>query len=125
MEDDGNIYETVEQMVIWGEEREEVFRMLEVNGIPQAQAEGLYKKAMKERIAAIRSDCWKSISFGVGCLLAGLGVWGLFSIRLGLISRGIFLICAASFVFGFWKLLDGVAGMMLASRKRGPLSDGL
>lgn len=125
MEGSENIYQSVEQMVIWGEEREKVFRMLEVNGVPQAQAEGLYKKAMAERIATIRSGCWKGVAVGAVCLLAGLAVWVFFTIKLGYISRNIFLVSGAGVVFGLWKLVDGFAGVMLAPRKTGPAVESL
>lgn len=54
------LYDSVLRMVIWGEEREKVFHMLEVNGVTGHQAEGLYKMARRERIAAISTSLPKN-----------------------------------------------------------------
>ena len=122
-EDNERIYEGMLRMVLWGEEREKVFRMLEVNGVPLAQSEGLYRKAMKERVSAIRSECWKRIAVGAACLFVGIGLYWLFWYKFGGITRGIFLLCAVGVFVGLWKLLDGLAGVVLAPRKKGSLAD--
>ncbi|MFT4641905.1 MAG: hypothetical protein ACI8T1_005249 [Verrucomicrobiales bacterium] len=124
-EDTDPIYVSVQRMVFWGEEREKVFHMLEVNGVPDAQAKGLYKKARKERISAIRSENWKRVAIGIGSLLIGVGLYGLFWIKFEGITRGIFLLSATGVFVGLWKLIDGLTGIALASQKKRSLADGI
>lgn len=129
-------YDIVLKMVLWDEGREAVFHRLKVNGIEGERAEGIYKAARRERVAAIRSGGRRDLLIGVIliaiCAAAtfGLGLDKLsfthFSEGLGevlLLPWLIILLVVIAFAFGLWKCLRGMTEMILAPSKRGSIAD--
>ena len=129
-------YDVVLKMVLWDEGREAIFHRLKVNGVEGKRAEGIYKAARRERVAAIRSGGRRDLLIGV-ILIAicagatfGLGLDKLsfthFSEGLGevlLLPWLITLLVVICFAFGLWKCLRGVTEMLLAPSKTGSIAD--
>jgi hypothetical protein len=129
-------YDVVLKMVLWDEGREAIFYRLKVNGVEGKRAEGIYKAARRERVAAIRSGGRRDLLIGVIliaiCAAAtfGLGLDKLsfthFSEGLGevlLLPWLITLLVVICFAFGLWKCLRGVTEMLLAPSKTGSIAD--
>lgn len=120
------LYDGLLRKVLWGEDRDEMIRTLEVNGVSPADADRLYRKAVSERVSAIRSVYWKRIFIGlllfaVGCaslwfvyyMTEGFTVWSVQAI----------LIPSAPAGLGAWKLLNGLVGVLTAHTRTGSVSD--
>lgn len=120
------LYGGLLRKVLWGEDRDEIVRNLEVNGVSPADADLLYQRAVRERVSAIRSVYWKRSLIGallivVGCLslffvyhiTEGFTVWSTHAIA----------IPAAPAAFGAWKFLNGLVGVLTAHTRTGPVSD--
>lgn len=122
-EHENRIYHDVLHDVLWGSERHDVFHRLEVNGITGEQAETLFAKARKERIALIRSEAMRKVIKGMVLLLAGLGIFLLFWDGAGAITRGVFVTCFVAWAFGGYWLIDGVVAAIFAPTKKGSVAD--
>ena len=117
------IYEGVRRMVIWDEPRSDVFHRLEVNGIDPAEALHMYHKARAERIAIIRADFMKQAAFGLGLLLAGVGLFSGFWNGLEAMTRQVLIICGLATGFGIWLFFKGLLGILFAHSKQGSLAN--
>lgn len=116
------IYENVLRSVLWGAEREEVMRTLEVNGLAGEQTEELYRQARAERTGMLRAEAWRKAFQGL-LLLIGAGVlYGIFGYGLQVIPRNIFIICGGIWLWGGWYLADGLVALLLAPSKKGPVN---
>ena len=117
------VAEKVHRMVIWDEPREKVFETMEVNGLVGEAAERLYKQALAERISIIKGLCWRKVLVGGAWLGAAASVFCLFRFGVEAITLRLLWIVFAVGIYGAWKCLDGVMGVLTASRKRGSLAD--
>lgn len=119
-------YDGVLRQVLWGDGRDEILHRLEVNGITGDEADRIFHRAMRERIATIRGGYWRRIVRG-GLLLA-IGV-GLFA-GIAILTEGYrvfniltILVPAGVTAFGAWRFFGGVIGVVTASSRTGPISE--
>jgi hypothetical protein len=118
------IYDVIHGMVIWDQPKEDIFRVLEANGLTGARAAELYEMARADRISTIRALGLKRAVIGLTLLAAGVGAFVFFWYVAGFINRGVLGLCCVAAVFGFWKLTDGMLNALMAGTKRGSLADG-
>ena len=117
------LYQVMLGMVLWGEPRDEVFHRLGVNGITGERAERIYAAAWEERLTVIRRDYARKAGFGLLLMLGGAVFLCLFWIGIRMISRGVIFVFITMLSVGAWKVIDGIAGMLMAGRKEGPVAD--
>jgi hypothetical protein len=117
------IYEIILRMVLWDEKEEDVFKKLEVNGFTGEKAQEMYREARRERVAAIRGDCWRPAGLGLLVLALSVGVFCQFWFGFGFIPRLLIGGCAVGTFFGGWKLVGGLVGLVTASTKQGSLAE--
>ena len=120
------MYESVLRSVLWGDGHDEIIHRLEVNRITGTEADKIYQRAMSERVAAIRRVYWRRIVLGLIFMITGTALLvGVYYLTEGFRVYSILAIVlpAAPAVFGTWKLLDGVAGVLTASSRTGPISE--
>ncbi len=110
-------------MVIWDEPRADVFHRLEVNGIPQAEAQQMYDKARAERMSMIRSDSIRKTALGLGLLLVAFALLFGFSAGMGIVIRPVLGLGGAAAVFGIWFFCKGLFYFLFAHAKSGSLAD--
>lgn len=129
-------FEVVLKMVLWDEDREVIFRRLEVNKVTGERAELIYRAARAERVKSLRIDGLKGLGLGLSCLLiAGACYFGFRLDELG-VSRfadgfiglpflpwflGFF--AAILLAFGIWKMVQGSIEILFASMKKGSIAD--
>ncbi len=89
-------YALVLKMVLWGEEADELYGRLAVNGVSGEVARRLYEQARRERIRTIRGHYRGKIWLGAGSVLAAVGVVFFCWFGLGFISRLLFCVCGGS-----------------------------
>ncbi|MEJ6579446.1 MAG: hypothetical protein QNL33_18870 [Akkermansiaceae bacterium] len=129
-------YDVVLKMVLWDEGRETIFHRLKVNGIEGERAEGIYKAARRERVAAIRGAGRRDLLIGMiliaicAAVTFGLGLDKLsfthFSEGFGevlLLPWLITMLVVICFAFGLWRCLRGVTEILLAPSKTGSIAD--
>ena len=119
------VFEVVRRKVLWGEGREAVFDNLAANGFTGADAERLYREAMRERVAIIRAACGKRAALGVLAIVGGLITLGtlLGGASVGRVGGAAIGGGAVALLFGVWWLVDGVVGYALAARREGSVAD--
>ncbi|RYD85618.1 MAG: hypothetical protein EOP84_01930 [Verrucomicrobiaceae bacterium] len=125
-EHEARFYDGILRRVLWGDEREEVMRSLEVNGVPLADANRIYQRAFSERISAIRGMYLKRTMLGLLLIAIGCGcLWIVYYMTEGFTvwSTQAILIPAAPAAFGAWKFLSGLVGILTASGRTGPVSN--
>ena len=110
-------------MVLWGDNREEVYRYMEVNGVTDDTADCLYKTATAERIRTIRSDDTRKALVGLGLIFAAIIIFSLCWFGLGFIPKILLYACFAALGIGSWKSIDGTAGYLMATSKQGSVVD--
>ena len=110
-------------MVLWGEERDEVYRRLELNGVSGEVAHCLYEHARADRIRTIRSDYTRKFLIGVGLILAAATAFSICWYGLGFIPRILLYGCFAALGIGSWKSIDGLSGYLMAQSKTGSVTD--
>jgi hypothetical protein len=116
------IYHKVLRSVLWDTKREEIFHMLEVNGITGEAAEEMFCRARSERISLLRSDGVRKALKGALMLAAGATLFWMFWSGLGAITRGVLVICGLLALWGAWWLLDGILNAILAPTKKGSVT---
>ncbi len=115
------LYADVVRSVFWGDEREKILAMLQVNGVPDSLAETFYQAALAERIRHIRGESFRRALGGLGWLLLAVALYVGFWYGLGFIHRTVFIICFGLFIWGLWRTTDGIVSALLAPSKKGPL----
>ena len=120
---DHPLYDLVLRMVLWGEERDEVYRRLEVNGVYGEVADRLYEQARADRIRTIRSDYTRKLLIGVVLILAAATAFSVCWYGLGFIPRILLYGSFAALGIGSWKFIDGLSGYLMAPNKTGSVSD--
>ena len=113
------IYQGLLRMVLWGESKEEVLRKARVNGLTTEEAEGLYQKAMEERIRVIRAEYRAKALKGLMFIIASVV---LFFIVAAITGRA-FVIFALGVAYGLWKAIDGISGILMAANREGSVGD--
>ena len=116
------IYKSVLRSVIWGEPRDEILKMLEVNGITGELAEALFRRAFKERIEIVRGEAARRAAKGALFLSAGIALFCIFWFGFRAITKAMLIICAALVGWGFWCLLNGLVDALLAPSKKGSVA---
>lgn len=117
------LYQMILRMVLWGELRDDVFHRLGVNGITGERAERIYAAAWSERLITIRRDCARKAGFGLLMVIGAVGIFSFFWFGVRVIPRLVLFICAAMLGIGAWKAIDGLAGMIMAGNKEGPVGE--
>ncbi len=117
------LYEAILKMVLWGEDRADIFDRLRVNGVEGAEAEVLYLTAHRERVATFRREYHKRIGLGLLLIAVGIGVLAGSWFGLDFIQGRLLWICAALIGFGLWKLMNGVIGSLMAGTRPGSVAD--
>ncbi len=114
-----SIYRSVERAVLWGESREKVFKILEVNGLVGSEAEELYARARAERISVLRGEGMRRAirGFMVWTLALSLFLW--FWHDLGFITGRVLMLTSVGFLVGFWWFFDGLLRMLFAPTRTG------
>jgi len=120
--EDHPFYEMVLRMVLWGDTQEKVIEKLGYNRVEGHEAQALYHAARKERITTIRRDYWKKFRIGSGLVLASVGLFVSF-LMIGIIPRLVIYVAAGLLGIGSWTLIDGLAGVLMAGQRQGPLAD--
>ncbi len=120
---DHPLYALVLKMVIWGEEREEIYGRMRVNGITAEAADRLYQRAWEDRIRVIRGECSRKLLTGIGLVLAAVITFMVCWFGLRFIPKILLYGCIVAFVVGAWKLIDGTSGFLMAASKKGPVDD--
>ena len=118
-----SIYGRVLQAVLWGEPREAVFKIMEVNGIAGKEAEAIFRQAWCERVALLRRESILRMLKGLGIFAAAAGLFVGFWYGMGGITRGILSICILGTAWGGWWTLDGLIECLLAPTKKGSVLD--
>jgi hypothetical protein len=116
-------YALVLKMVLWGEEADQVYRRLAVNGVSGEVARRLYEHARRDRIRTIRGHYRGKMWVGAGLVLAAMGMFFFCWYGLGFISRLLIYVCAAGLGVGGWKFIDGLSGYLMAPMKTGSVAD--
>ena len=116
-------YGFVLKMVLWGEDREEVYSRLAVNGVTAGVADRLYEHARADRIRTIRDDYTRKLLIGLGLILAAVVIFSTCWFGLGFIPRILLYACFAAVGIGGWKSIDGLAGYLMAPGKTGSVAD--
>ena len=117
------VYRGVERAVLWGEPREEVFRMMETNGLTGDRADAVYQRAWTERLSVLRSEGLRRLINGLIIIGAALSAFAIFWYGFGVITRGIFVLCGLGALWGTWVAIDGLVSVLLAPTKRGSIAD--
>ena len=112
-------YNLVWKMVLWDEDKERIYKRLEINKVPKDIADLLYEHAREDRIRSIRSDCLGKIWAGVFFIIATCVTYYFCWFKLGFFP----MILLFGFALGFWLLVDGFNSYVTAPRKRGSLAD--
>jgi len=115
------IYNSVLSAVLWGTNRDEIFEMLEDDGIVGGLAEALYERARDERIGVLRRSAFERVVLGALMLAIGVGAYCFFLVHLWFIGYAIFVICAYLTGRGIWWIVGGGLDALMASRKEGPV----
>jgi hypothetical protein len=116
------IYEIILRMVLWGEKSEDVFKKLEVNGFTGETAQKMYEKARRERVSAIRGDCWKCFGYGLLWVAVSVGIFLKFW-EWGGIPTFLLIALWVTTCIGAWKMIKGVIGVFTARLKTGSLAN--
>lgn len=95
---------------------------LEVNGITGRQAEEMFARAWKERIAQIRSEALRKAFLGLVLLISAGTPYAIFWYGFRAITRMIYVICFGLGAWGIWWLADGVASTLMAASRKGSIS---
>ncbi len=115
-------YNLVLKMVLWGESREDVYRRLTVNNVPEEIADRLYEHARADRIRTIRSDCFQDLLLGSGLIVASVATFCGCWFGLGFIPKILLYGCFAALGIGSWKFIDGFISYLMAPSKTGSVS---
>ncbi len=110
-------------MVIWGEERKEVYNRMAVNGLTREVADFLYQTAWADRIRTIRSESFRKLSIGIGLIAAAIVTFSICWFGLRFIPKILLSGCFIASGVGVWKLIDGTSGFLMAANKKGPAFD--
>jgi hypothetical protein len=113
------VYQGLLRMVLWGEPKEDILRKARVNGLSAEEAEGLYQKAIKERIRVIRAEYRGKALKGLMFIIASVT---LFFIAAATTGRA-FVIFALGVAYGLWKAIDGISGILMAANREGSVGD--
>ena len=116
-------YDFVLKKVLWGEDREDIYHSLAVNGVSGEIADRLYKHARADRIRTIRSDYTRKLLVGLGLILAAGVIFSSCWFGLGFIPRILLYACFAALGIGAWKSIDGLSGYLMAPSKTGSVAD--
>ncbi|RYD23750.1 MAG: hypothetical protein EOP88_02990 [Verrucomicrobiaceae bacterium] len=117
------LYDMIHRMVIWGEDKAEVHKRMEVNGVTGLAADSLYQHAWNDRIRSIRKEQSGKLFLGIGLTVAAVGTFCFCWFVLHFIPRILLYVCIVALAIGSWKLIDGLAGYLMAENKKGPLHD--
>lgn len=117
------VYQIIFKMVLWDENKDDIFTKLAANGYDGAVAERLYQRARAGRISLIRRGSVRTAGKGILWLALGSGLFALFWFKLGGITHRLLWLVAVAVLYGFWKLTEGVAGFIMAGQKTGSLAD--
>jgi hypothetical protein len=121
--EDHPLYNFVWKMVIWDEERDEIYRRLEINEITGSCADQLYEHARQDRIRILRKECSRKLFLGIGLIVLVTFIFSVCWIGLGFIPRQLLFLCFAVLAIGLYKFINGLAGYMMAPSKNGSLAD--
>lgn len=116
-------YDLILRMVMWGERKEDVLNRLKTNGIVGDEAMHLYQHAYQERIRFIRTEQAKKAAIGGGTIAAAVAAFCVCWFGLGLIPRLLLYACFAAVGVGLWKLINGLAGCLMAHHKMGDVNE--
>ena len=126
IEQSERFYDGVLRQVLWGDGRDEIMHRLEVNGITGDEADRIFQRAMRERIATIRGGYWRRI--GRGGIVLSIGI-GLFA-GIAILTEGFrvfnvltIFVPAGVTVFGAWRFFGGVIGVLTAASRTGSISE--
>jgi hypothetical protein len=122
-ERESKIYQTILANVIWDEPRDEVFRIMKVNGIIGEDAQRLYKQAKADRVATIRSDALRRIGWGLLILLPSVALLFYMVKSEGSSDIESHRLPFLGISYGALLILWGTYSMILARIMRGSLSD--
>ena len=116
-------------MIIWGKGPEEVVKYLGAAGYTKGRAEDVVRRSLEIRYEEIRIRGRRRTTIGVGtCLACGLLlclVFGVMSTPSGPLNPrkgGIIGLPALGFLWGLWKLGDGIRDMLYPSTIKGNIS---
>ncbi len=121
---ENRMYPSVLRAVLWGTAREEIFEMLQVNGITGELAEEMFRRARAERIALLRSEAIGKAVKGALVLGAGVTLFCSFWFGSHVITRNVFVTSGLMSAWGLWKTVDGTVDAILAPSKKGPVELG-
>ncbi|NWK57662.1 hypothetical protein HW115_18740 [Verrucomicrobiaceae bacterium N1E253] len=119
-------YDVVLRQIMWGDSCEEAIQRLEVNSVPVNLSKRIVQTAWKERVSSIRAIFWKKLILGgllfsIGALLT-IGVYHLSEGYKVWSFKALFIPLAPA-AYGFWKMMEGFAGIITAGSMTGPVSD--
>jgi hypothetical protein len=119
-------YDMVLRQVLWGDSRDEIMHRLEVNGITGEEADKIFYRAMRERVATIRNGYWRRIIIGGIFLVIGIAIFA----GVGFLTEGFkvfnistILVPSGIAAFGAWRFFGGLIGIVTASARTGPISE--
>ncbi len=121
-ESEDRIYENVLREVIWGTERDEVFQLLQANGIAGQPAEQMFQRARNERVALLRNEGIHKAVKGLLLIAAGVALFCGFWYGLGWIMRPVIVISGLLCAWGIWWAVGGTMEVILAPTKRGSVA---
>jgi hypothetical protein len=116
-------YGIVLKMVMWGEDRDEIFHRLSVNGVPDGVAQRLHAHAREDRLRTIRGVYSRRFLVGMALIVAAVAVFVGFWFYLEFIPRIILFCCIVALGIGSWKFIDGLAGYLMAPSQKGSVAD--
>lgn len=136
MVEDEPQYNVVLKMVLWGDDREAIFRRLKVNGIEGERAAAIYEKAMGERLRLLRGEGLKYLVMGLAFLSLGALIYFFFELDqlsveefgegvhgMPLLPTLLGFISVLLAFLGMWKMVRGLFEIVFAGSKKGSIGD--
>ncbi|RYD75555.1 MAG: hypothetical protein EOP84_18110 [Verrucomicrobiaceae bacterium] len=94
-----------------------------MSGITGFTTDRLYQHAWDDRVRTIRKEQSGKLFLGNGLIVAAVGTFCFCWLVLYFIPKILFYACVIALAVGSWKLIDGLAGYLMAVNKKGPLHD--
>jgi hypothetical protein len=111
---------------MWGDRDEDILESLGAKGYSIDEARRILREARREREKTIRAVYWPRIAWGLVFIAVGVGlVWLVWFLTEGYTvwSGRAVILPAAPVVFGLWRFLSGLIGVMTASSRTGSVAE--
>ena len=117
------LYEIILKQVLWDEDEQKIRKRLQVNEVPEEEAEAIYQAALRERVSTLRIRAKDNFSKGLVAFIVGAAVLIGFWLRLKALHPSVI---AGSGIFlgaGSVLMLMGALAYLAAPNKKGSVAD--